>query len=228
VRGISSAATLLLACFAVLPPPAGAESAAPRTHVAVFDSVAGEVAAELLATGGFPPGRPVEIATPLPGDTLSLFEQRVLQRLKAEGVNVRVAPARPVVTADPFTGMAADTTMKQGEGTLRLGLGIESKSVVYTRRRGQFPLGTKGYDRLVSLQAQARLVDAATGQVLWARSGAKSAADFVRAGDVDAAASGAGLFAPALPRGSRFGFLEPLLVTGVVVGLVVLFYSNRT
>lgn len=32
---------------------------------------------------------------------------------------------------------------------------------------------------------------------------------------------------PALPRGGGGRLLEPLIVVGVVTGLVVLFYSNR-
>lgn len=192
-------------------------------HVAVFDSVAAEVASELLTTGSIPAGRPVEIAPPVPGDTLSLFEQRVLQRLRADGLNVRVASAPGTdPTPDPATSAAANA------GLLRLGLRVESKSVLYTARVGRFPIGTRGYDRLVTLSAQARLVDAATGEVLWARSGTKSAADFVAKKDVPAAASGTGLFAPTPPRGSTLGFLEPVFVSGVIAALVILFYSNRS
>jgi len=229
VRGARTAAALLVVSLAAVAPPASAKSPAPRTHVAVFDSLAAEVAADLLSSGSIPAGRSVEISPPVPGDTLALFEQRVLQRLRADGQVVREAPAASAPAIDPVTGDASPASpAKLPEGTLRLGLRVESKSVLYTARRGRFPLGTKGYDRLVTLQAQARLVDPATGEVLWARTGSKSAADFVKERDVRAAASGTGLFAPALPRGSNFGFLEPLLVSGVVVGLVVLFYSNRT
>lgn len=223
MRGAGTIAALfvLVASFAA---PASASSPPAPTNAAVFDSVAGQVAGELLAPGGIPAGRPLEIAPPVPGDTLSLFEQRMLQRLRAEGWNVRVVMPGAV---DPATG-APTPAPPPSPGTLRLGLSVESKSVLYTRRVGKFPMGVKGYERLVTLSAQARLVDPVTGEVLWARTGAKSSTDFVKTRDVRAAASGTGLFAPALPSGAPFGFLEPLLVSGVVVGLVVLFYSNRT
>ncbi|HET9952561.1 MAG TPA: hypothetical protein VFS09_12275 [Candidatus Eisenbacteria bacterium] len=228
MRGAWMAAASLLASLAALAPPAAAKDAAPRTHVAVFDSVASMVAAELLTAGSIPAGRPVELSPPVLGDTLTIFEQRVLQRLRADGIDVRVAAA-PTPVIDPVTGESRmPAVAKPADGTLQLGLRVESKTVVYTGRRGKFPTGTKGYDRLVALQAQARLVDAATGEVLWARTASKSAADFVKAGDARAAASGTGLFAPSIPQSSGFGFLEPLLVSAVVVGLVVLFYSNRT
>jgi len=228
VRGAWTVAVLFVASLGALAPTAAAKDAAPRTHVAVFDSVASMVAAELLAAGSIPAGRPVELAHPVPGDTLTIVEQRVLQRLRADGIDVRMAAA-PLPVIDPVSGEATmPAVAKPTDGTLRLEFRVESKVVVYTGRRGKFPMGTKGYDRLVSLQAQARLVDAATGEVLWARTESKSIADFVKAGDVQAAASGPGLFAPAIPHSSGFGFLEPLLVSAVIVGLVVLFYSNRT
>ena len=222
------AAALLAVSIAALAPPAAAKGEAPRTHVAVFDSVASMVAAELLTPSSIPAGRPVEFTPPVPGDTLTILEQRILQRLRADGVDVRIATA-PLPVIDPVSGEAKlPGVSKPTDGTVQLVVRVESKMVVYTGRHGKFPMGTKGYDRLVSIQAQARLVDAATGEVLWARSGSKSNADFVKAGDTQAAATGTGLFAPPIPRSSGFGFLEPLLVTAVVVGLVVLFYSNRT
>jgi hypothetical protein len=228
VRGAWTAAALLAVSLAALAPPAAAKGEAPRTHVAMFDSVATMVAAELLTAGSIPAGRPVELALPVPGDTLTIFEQRVLQRLRADGIDVRTATA-PVPVVDPVTGDATmPPAVKPADGAVQLALRVESKMVVYTGRRGKFPMGTKGYDRLVAMQAQARLLDAATGDVLWARSGSKSVTDFVKAGDVPAAATGPGLFAPPVPRSSGFGFLEPLLVSAVIVGLVVLFYSNRT
>jgi len=208
------------ACLAA--PPARAEESSARSHVAAFDSVANRVAAELLQAGSVPAGRTVELATPLPGDTLGLFEHRLLQRLRADGVAVRVVPA----AGDAAGGEAP--SVANTPGIARLAARVESRTVLYVRRLGRFPFGTKAFERQVTLQAQARLVDGGNGDVLWAKTAAKSSSDLVRARDVEAVASGTGLFRPAVPRGNRFGFLEPLLVSGVVAGLIVLFYSNRT
>lgn len=208
---------------------AEAETALPRTHIAMFDSVANMVASELLPAGAIPSGRSVEMTTPLPGDTLTLFEQRVVQRLRNDGITVRVAPATTAPVIDPVTGEErAAAAAPATENVVRLGLRIESRSIFFVKRIGKFPFGIKGYERLVSLQAQARLEDAASGNVLWAKTSARSASDVLAARDIDAAASGTGMFRPSVPRGSAFGFLEPLIVTGVVAGLVILFYSNRT
>jgi hypothetical protein len=49
----------------------------------------------------------------------------------------------------------------------------------------------------------------------------------VAKGDVAYAASGSGYLNPPVPRGGGTRWLEPMIVIGVVAGLVVLFYSNR-
>lgn len=225
MRGRGAVVLLALFVSGSAPPAAGlaAETRAP-SHIAAFDSVAHAVALELLQAGSVPAGRAVELATPIPGDTLGLFEQRLVQRLRSDGIPVRIVSTAAAI--DPATGEAAVAGM--APGTARLSARVESKTILYARRLGRFPFGTKGYERLVTLQAQARLLDGANADVLWAKTASRASTDIVRAKDADALASGSGLFRPAVPRGNRLGFLEPLLVTGVVAGLIVLFYSNRT
>ena len=201
------------------------------THVAVFDSIAGRVADELAPAGTIPAGRTLELRIPLPGDTLSLLEQRLIQRLRGRGVTVRLARSGAGAPIDPITGIPViEPPRSDGEPPpLRLEARIESRSVVYLRRVGRFPFGTKGIERLVTLQAQSRLVDEASGEVVWARTGAGRRLDLVPPGDVEAvASSGQGMFRPGLPPRRGLRFVEPAIVAGVVVGLIVLFYSNRT
>jgi hypothetical protein len=78
------------------------------------------------------------------------------------------------------------------------------------------------------MQVGASLVDPATRQVLWARSVSEQAVDVVRRGDLNVAQTGSAGLVPLPPRaGGGTRLLEPLIVVGVVTGLVVLFYSNR-
>jgi hypothetical protein len=201
------------------------------THAAVYDSIAARVADDLAPAGMIPPGRPLDLQIPLPGDTLSILEQRLLQQLKIRGVTVRLLGSRAPARIDTITGarVAESNAFDQGGTPLRMEARIESRSVTYLRRIGRFPFGTKGFERLVTLQAQSRLVDGASGEVLWARTGSARSLDLVPSGDVDAvASSGLGMFRPGVPPRRGLRFLEPTIVAGVIVGLVVLFYSNRT
>jgi hypothetical protein len=162
-------------------------------------------------------GRAVWIATPLAGDTLSLVTQQIVERLRGVGREVRLLSAPP---SDPSQDSVDSTA-------LHLVLTIGASGVSYVRTRHKFPWGVRGYERLATLRVSGRLLDPATHDVLWARSATAQLADLVARRDVGYAASGSGGLNPPAPRGSGFRFLEPLIVAGVVTGLVVLFYSNR-
>jgi hypothetical protein len=196
----------------------GAESV-PPTHSMALDSVAAMAAGDLLQGVTIPPGRPVALTSPAPGDTLGLLTQRLVERLRGEGVPVRLLPPGSD-TRDPGASSGA------GGGPLLLNVQVDGAGVTYLRRVSSFPFGTKGYERLAAMRASATLLDPVTGEVFWTKSCARSATDLVPKGDVLYAASGSGHINPLVPKGGT-RWLEPMIVVGVVAGLVVLFYSNR-
>jgi hypothetical protein len=195
----------------------------PMTHGMVLDSVAAVVAEDLLRGVSVPAGRPVVLRSPAPGDTLGLLTKRLVERLRAQNVTVRlVAPAAAVVDTSTAWGSSGESNGRP----LQLDLQVDGSGVSYLRRVGSFPFGTKGYERLAAMRANATLLDPANGEVLWTRSSTRAATDVVPKGEVVYAASGSGRLNPQVPRGGT-RWLEPLIVVGVVAGLVVLFYSNR-
>lgn len=205
--------------------PAWAGHTLPGTHGMVLDSVAALVAGDLLQGALLPQGRPVLLQSPVPGDTLGLLTQRLMERLRAQGVTVRIAlPGE--VTNDSAAAVDSSSGRLTGGSVLRLNLQVDGSGVTYVRRVGAFPLGTKGYERLAAMRANATLVDPGNGEVFWTKSSSRGATDLVRKGDVVYAASGSGRLNPPVPRGGT-RWLEPMIVVGVVAGLVVLFYSNR-
>jgi len=196
----------------------------PPTHSMALDSVAAVVASDLLKDAPIPPGRAVILASPAPGDTLSLLTQRLVGELRGRQVPVRLMAPGAAMTEDP------DTTLARAEGgghPVRLNLQVDGAGVTYVKRLGKFPFGTKGYERLAAMRATATLIDPIGGEVFWTRSSTHSATDVVSKGDVAYAASGSGRLNPPVPKGGGTHWLEPLIVVGVVAGLVVLFYSNR-
>ncbi len=202
--------------------PARAGKTLPMPHGMARDSVAAVVATDLLREAAIPPGRPVELVSPAPGDTLGLLTQRLVGQLRGRNV-----PVRLVAPGGAATGSPDSAEIQNGEGhPLRLNLQVDGSGVTYVRRIGRFPFGTKGYERLAAMRANATLVDPASGDVVWTRTSTRSATDVVPKGDVVYAASGSGRLNPAVPKGGT-RWLEPLIVVGVVAGLVVLFYSNR-
>lgn len=208
-----------LAALSALP---GGATAATKTHGMMLDSVATVVAADLLREAPASMARGVVLTLPVRGDTLGVLAQRLVERLRAQGVPVRLAGR----------GVATDSANADGSGAsarpLEMGIRVDGSGVSYLRRIRSFPFGVKGYERLAALRASVTLVDPGTGEVAWARSASGSAVDFVRKRDVGAATAGSGGINPAIPAGGGFRLLEPLIVLGVVSGLIVLFYSNRT
>jgi hypothetical protein len=192
----------------------------------MLDSVAGMVALDLLHGATIPAGRAVRLAAPIAGDTLGFLAQHVVEQLRASGTEVRLmsrrTPAEMAMGDDPPTRARVDST------DVDLHLEVRSAGVAYVRAIRKFPFGVRGYQRLASMQVGASLVDCSTREVLWARSASARAMDEVRQGDLSYAQSGSGGLNPVLPRaGGGTRLLEPLIVVGVVTGLVVLFYSNR-
>ncbi len=206
-------------------PRAEAETTPPKTHAALLDSVAALAAADLLHGGPIPPGHAVRLATPFPGDTLGFVAQRLVELLRRSGTEVRLVSTRATadagMTADPPSRAALDST------DLVLNVEVRSAGVSYVRAIKRFPFGVSGYRRLASIQAGASLLDPVTHGVLWARSSSAQAADVVRRGDLSYAQTGSASLVPMPPHGGGTRLLEPLIVVGVVTGLVVLFYSNR-
>ncbi len=217
---------LALLVAAACAPRAIAGGALPKTHGAMLDSVAGMVATDLLRGGSIPAGHAVRLATPLPGDTLGFLAQRIVEQLRRGGTEVRLVPTR--ATAE--LGLADDLPARPRVDSTDLWLNVEVKSagVSYVRAVRKFPAGIRGYERLATMQVGASLIDPSSRDVLWARSSSAQAMDLVRKGDLSYAQSSSGGLNPGLPRGGGgTRLLEPLIVVGVVTGLVVLFYSNR-
>jgi hypothetical protein len=205
---------------------AAAAGALPKTHGAILDSVAGMVAADLLRGAPIPAGRAVRLAAPIAGDTLGFLAQHLVEQLRASGTQVRLMARR--TPAEMAMGGDSPGQAWLASADLVLHLEVRSAGVAYIRAVRKFPFGVRGYERLGSMQVGASLVDCSTREVLWARSASARAMDEVRRGDLVYAQSGSGGLNPVLPRaGGDTRLLEPLIVVGVVAGLVVLFYSNR-
>lgn len=195
----------------------------------MLDSVAVSVAAELLR--GQTIDRPVVLLLPIQGDTAGVLAQRLLERLRSITGDVRLRERPPVVPgAQPPTmppGMGSVPPEGSGSDALELHARVDGATVSYLRRIRSFPFGVKGYERLVTMRASATMQDPRTGQVHWARSASGSLTDMVPKRDLAYVSGASAAWNPPLPQGSGFRLLEPLIVVGVVAGLVVLFYSNR-
>jgi hypothetical protein len=118
------------------------------------------------------------------------------------------------------------------EDTLRQAVELEIKVIElgmrYTAINRRFLFGTKRVERLAvaTLSAQAR--DVATGELAWHGVGEARSIDEVPESKLPILEGNAYPFtAPARPASSTSKVVEPIIVAGIVVGLVFLFISNR-
>ena len=220
---------LCLAAWASLPSGAVAEQPVAITHGMALDSVAAVVATDLLDGASLPQGAPILVSETTPGDTLGLLTRRMVSLFRARGHEVRlVSRADASSGTEPESGaVAASTPVSTPASALRLELQVDGSGVSYVRRIGGFPFGTKAYERLAAMRASATIVESGNGTVLWTRTSTRRSTDVVPKSQVRYAGSGSGSLNPPLPSGGGSRWLEPLIVIGVVAGLVVLFYSNR-
>lgn len=203
------------------------------THGMMLDSLATTVAAELLR--GQAGQEPVVLLLPIPGDTSGILGQRLLERLRSMSSDVRVreVPAAPppgaqTPTMPPGLSSSGDPVAGEtGPGGIEVRARVEGAGVSYARRIHSFPFGVKGYERLVTMRASITMQDPRTGRVVWAKSASASLSDVIRKHDLAYVSGGSTGWNPPLPQGTGLRVLEPLIVLGVVAGLVVLFYSNR-
>lgn len=223
---------LLAAALLAVPAAGGVHAAAyVPTHGMMLDSLAATVAGDLLR--GNESDRPVIVLLPIEGDTSGILAQRLLERLRATSNDVRVrerptpVPGAQPPTLPPGMSSAPDPAAGAPPGAGELHARVDGAGVSYVRRIRSFPFGVKGYERLVTMRASATMQDPATGRVLWAKSASGSLSDVVRKGDLAYVTGGSSGWNPPLPQGRGLRVLEPLIVVGVVAGLVVLFYSNR-
>lgn len=90
-------------------------------------------------------------------------------------------------------------------------------------------LGEKRVEREARARLFARLVDQVEGTILWADQAEAKAHDEVRHADLPALEekSGAEYLKATVPETRWNKLVEPAVVTGIVVGLIVLFFSNQ-
>ena len=98
----------------------------------------------------------------------------------------------------------------------------------YVDSHRSFVVGGKRVDRRAAVRVMATLSDE-SGRVLWVGEGARDHDDEIDYGDAARVEQGNYQFShPVVPSGGWARVVEPVFVTGVIVGLIYLFFSNQS
>jgi TonB family protein len=146
----------------------------------------------------------------------------------SRGVDPAAADAE-VAKADSAAGesvAAAPVPLVTERGTT-LSFRVSEMEMRYPEVGRKFWVGPKRVERFARMRVDLRLKRG--GQVLWAGSAEHYASDRVPFGALPYLENDAYAFAkPEIAPGTWGRFLEPVLVSGVIGGLVFLFYANQT
>jgi len=106
---------------------------------------------------------------------------------------------------------------------------IINYSIKYPDIGRSYWIGAKEVERLAEVGIFAKLLDSATGEILWVGEAQKKYEDRIAYSLLERVEDPSHDFTMPVRDEIRWGrFVEPVIVTGIVVGLVYLFFSNQT
>ena len=140
----------------------------------------------------------------------------------------------PGTGGSPMSGMANSYSPSQDGGTVgsTAPLTLQYQNVVfdldYVDSHRAFMVGGKRVDRRASVRIMTTLSDD-TGKVVWVGEASREHSDEIDYGDAARVEEGMYQFnRPMVPSSGWSKAVEPVFVTGVIVGLIYLFFSNQS
>jgi len=146
------------------------------------------------------------------------------------------APGTPALQAPgstpPSTTAAPESTIvvpAGAAGDLVLTYQNVAFAIAYLDVYRSHLIGGKRVKRRADIRVHATLTDAASGEVLWVGEASRESSDEFDFDDAARVEQGVYQFArPVLPGGGWGKYAEPVFVTGIIVGLIYLFFSNQS
>jgi hypothetical protein len=201
-------------CFA----GAGESHAKILTNFEIIDKVSSEAARDIIAKiGTLQPGEALFLSkTKSVGAADFMMENAFVKEMRDSGIRIAVESANKEGNVAPLA-------------KYRLSYQIIRLSLTYPRISRRWWFGPREVSRSAQADLFAQFIDVATGDVLWVKESRKQygdTIDYSRLKQVEDAQ-----YDFTRPPHSEFKMvklLEPLVVGGIVVGLVYLFFSNQS
>ena len=204
--------------------------------VAALVGAAGVRAAQTVATN-------LDLMQQLTGEVVNELHSRF-----APTVGDRPVRLKPAGTTEDYTfvtGVFREELTKLGvtaidpsalgapaDSALAGALTLQYQNVVFDMKyrdsHRSYLIGGKRVDRYASVRIMATLMDV-DGRVLWVGEAARDHSDEFAYGDAAQLEEGAYQFNhPVVPSSGWGKYAEPVFVTGIIVGLIYLFFSNQS
>jgi hypothetical protein len=128
-----------------------------------------------------------------------------------------------------LTASDREVTLEPENGAARLEFEIVDLGIAYTGVRRHAWLGSKRVEREARARIFARLVQGPEGTILWSKQVESRLMDEVPHDELGVLTdrNDTTYLQAQLPEKSWNKFVEPAVVAGIVIGLIVLFFSNQ-
>jgi hypothetical protein len=189
------------------------------TNFQVFEKISGDAAQEIVAgvQAKAPAGLIVVTKVKGAGDADFIFEDALVAHLRDAGMRVAVAKAKEASAAPDSAGV------------FDLSYRIIRLSLTYSRIWRHHWFGGKAVDRLARATVRAQLTERRTGTVLAVVESQKRYADSIPYSLLGTVEEKQYEFTrPARDEFKMAKIVEPVVVAGIVTGLVYLFFSNQS
>lgn len=149
-------------------------------------------------------------------------------------------PTNPAQNTTPSTAWSGTYTQAQAPDTSGVAPTSASEmyvlqyqnvvfNVKYLDSHRSFVIGGKRVERSAAVRILATLTDPADGRVVWVGEAARDNNDEIDYGDASQIEQGVYAFnRPIVPAAGWGKYVEPVFVTGIIVGLIYLFFSNQS
>ncbi|HXV13391.1 MAG TPA: hypothetical protein VEC56_04225, partial [Candidatus Krumholzibacteria bacterium] len=140
-----------------------------------------------------------------------------------------VGGANPMVASPPGSDGSGGDPQSPSSDTVVLTFQNTAFAIAYADVYRSHLIGGKRVKRRADVRVHATVTEAGSGRVLWVGEAFRGSADEFDYEDSARVEQGTYQFArPVLP-GSGWGkYAEPVFVTGIIVGLIYLFFSNQS
>jgi hypothetical protein len=198
------------------------------TNFEILKTMIVEISDELIS--GFPAdvaNRDLVLAPAARDERYEFLTRNFTGSLTAEGFRVH----EQVIENPADTTEAKNSSIYRAAGTsdLNVEFQIIDFDLRYTKIYRSFLIGGKKVKRSADIRVTVRLVDPSDGLIVWVGEAFRSHDDGFPYGEIDDVEAGLYSFTKPSRETKKWGRIaEPVVVTGIIVGLIYLFFSNQS
>ncbi len=190
-------------------------TAVPKSNLAVISELTTEVADEAVARMGLPEGSRVLLKQVDTHDANWLVKSILLEELTSRGHVVKAGQLAAQVDPD-------------GEGMLEIAYRIVYCQTSLPRSWREWVVGARKFERRTAVDIRFELSDA-TKAIVWAGGVQRERREIIPGARLaDLEAPGQAFASPTAAPGGWDKIFEPVIVAGIVGGLIYLFYTSRS